>query len=136
MVYMRKSKVLQFERNDNKGKAREILKNGILDMSVERLIQMTQFGLCGNINTMVGICGTSHYFNKMDYIESENDDEQVLIGYSYVADNEDDVVASTFICIAEIEDISGCINADNPDNVLDINIAMTDGTEITINVIY
>ena len=72
----------------------------------------------------------------MDYIESENDDEQVLIGYSYVADNEDDVVASTFICIAEIEDISGCINADNPDNVLDINIAMTDGTEITINVIY
>ena len=35
--------------------ARQILKNGILDMSVERLIQMTRYGLCGNVNTMVGI---------------------------------------------------------------------------------
>ena len=50
---MSKSKVLQFERNDNKEKAREILKNGILDMSIERLIQMSRYGLCGNINTMV-----------------------------------------------------------------------------------
>ena len=46
--------------------AREILKNGILDMSVERLIQMASYGLCGNINIMVGICGASHYFNRMD----------------------------------------------------------------------
>lgn len=46
-------------------------------MSVERLIQMSRYSLCGNINTTVGICDTSHYFNKMDYIESENDDEQV-----------------------------------------------------------
>lgn len=42
---MSKSKVIQFERNEkNNGKeqARQILKNGILDMSIERLIQMTR----------------------------------------------------------------------------------------------
>lgn len=133
---MNKSKVLQFEKNNDKENAREILKNGILDMSIERLIQMSRYGLCGNINTMVGVCGASHYFNRMDNMKAENDEEQDLIGYSYVADNEDDVIASTFICVSEIEDISGCVNEDNPDNVLDINIIMTDGSKITINVIY
>ena len=29
--------------------ARQILKNGILDMSIARLIQMSNFGLMGNI---------------------------------------------------------------------------------------
>ena len=43
---MEKSKVIQFEKNDKdngKEQARQILKNGILDMSVERLIQMVNF---------------------------------------------------------------------------------------------
>ena len=105
-------------------------------MSIERLIQMTRYGLCGNISTMVGLCGISHYFNRMCYIKAENNEEQNLIEYSFVSDNEDDVIASTSICVAEIEEISGCVNGDNPDNVLDINIVMTDGTEMTINVVY
>ena len=61
---MEKSKVIQFEKNDKdngKEQARQILKNGILDMSVERLIQMVNFGLCGNVEIMTGLCGTSHY---------------------------------------------------------------------------
>ena len=116
--------------------ARQILKDGICDMSVERLIQITRCGLCGNISTMAGICGTTHYFNRMCYIKAENNEEQDLIEYSFVSDNEDDVIASTSVCVAEIEEISGCVNGDNPDNVLDINIVMTDGTEMTINVIY
>ena len=40
---MEKSKVIQFEKNEKdngKEQARQILKKGILDMSVERLIQM------------------------------------------------------------------------------------------------
>ena len=37
-----------------KEQAREILKNGVLDMSVARLIQMTRYGLCGNISTFGG----------------------------------------------------------------------------------
>ena len=119
-----------------KEQAREILKNGILDMSVERLIQMTRYGLCGDISTMVGTCGTTHYFNRMGYVEAENDDEQDLIEYLFVTDNGDDVIASTSICIAEIEDISGCVNKDHPDDVLDIIAIMADGTEVTINVIY
>ena len=116
-------------------KARRILKEGILDMSIDRLIQMVSFGLCGNISTMVGICGTSHYFNKMNYMEAENDEEQDLIEYYFIADN-GDIIASTTICIGGIEEISGCVNEDDPDNLLDINILMEDGTEITINVIY
>ena len=116
--------------------ARQILKNGILDMSVERLIQMTRYGLCGNIGTMVGTCGTTHYFNRMGYVESENDGEQDLIEYLFVTENGDDVIASTSICVEEIEDISGRVNEDHPDDVLDINISMADGTEIEINVIY
>lgn len=136
-LVMKKSRILQFERNNNnKEKARQILRNGILDMSVERLVQMTRYGLCGNISTMAGICGTTHYFNRMCYIKAENNEEQNLIEYSFVSDNKDDVIASTSICVAEIEEISGCVSEDHPDDVLDINVSLTDGTEITISVIY
>lgn len=65
---MEKSKVIQFEKNDKdngKEQARQILKNGILDMSVKRLIQMVNFGLCGNIEVMTDLCGTSNYFNHI-----------------------------------------------------------------------
>lgn len=117
--------------------ARQILKDGILDMSVEKLIQMTRYGLCGNISTMAGTCGTTHYFNRMCYIKAENNEEQDLIEYSFVSDNdEDDVIASTSVCVEEIEEISGCVSEDNPDDVLDVNVSLTDGTEITISVIY
>lgn len=72
---MEKSKVIQFERNEkNNGKeqARQILKNGILDMSIERLIQMVNFGLCGNVEVMTGLCGTSNYFNHMNNSVGKN----------------------------------------------------------------
>lgn len=115
--------------------AGEILKQGILDMSVERLIQMTEFGLTGNINTFVGMNGSTHYFNRMSYIKARNDEEMDLLEYSFVNDS-DDIVASSFICIAYIEEISGCVNEDRPDDVLDICIKMADESEITINVVY
>lgn len=115
-----------------KEQAREILKNGILNMSVEKLVQMTQYGLCGNISTLVGLCATTHYFNRMNQIEAESDEEQDIIEYSFV--HKDDMIASTSICISEIEDISGSVNEDRPNDVLDIS--MSDGTEITISIIY
>ena len=117
-----------------KEQAREILKNGVLDMSVARLIQMTRYGLCGNISTFGGLYATTHYFNRMNLIEPENDEEQDIIEYSFV--HEDDMIASTSICISEIEDISGSVSEDHPADVLDIDISMSDGTEITISVIY
>lgn len=132
---MSKTKVIQFEKNeDTREQARQILKNGILDMSVERLIQMVNFGLCGNVEVMTGLCGTSHYFNRMKYVKAENEEECDIINYYF--EEEEDIIASTTISIEQIEEISGCVNEDNPDNVLDINIVMADGSEITINIIY
>ena len=132
---MSKTKVIQFEKNeDTREQARQILKKGILDMSVERLIQMVNFGLCGNIEVMTGLCGTSHYFNRMEYVKAENEEECDIINYYF--EEEEDIIASTTISIEQIEEISGCVNEDNPDNVLDINIVMADGLGITINIIY
>ncbi len=134
---MEKSKVIQFEKNDKdngKEQARQILKNGILDMSVERLIQMVNFGLCGNVEVMTGLCGTSNYFNHMEYVKAENEEECDILSLLYA--NGENIIASTTLSTEEIEDIDGCVNADNPDNVLDINITMADGTQVTINLIY
>lgn len=133
---MSKTKVIQFEKNeDTREQARQILKNGILDMSIERLIQMTRYGLGGNINCMVGTCGSSHYFNHMEYVKADNEEEGSIINYSFMIEKEE-IAASTTISIEQIAVISGCVNEDNPDNVLDINIVMTDGSGITINIIY
>lgn len=133
---MSKTKVIQFEKNeDTREQARQILKNGILDMSIERLIQMTRYGLGGNINCMVGTCGSSHYFNHMEYVKADNEEEGSIINYSFMIEKEE-IAASTTISIEQIAAIYGCVNEDNPDNVLDINIVMTDGSAITINIIY
>lgn len=133
---MSKTKVIQFEKNeDTREQARQILKNGILDMSIERLIQMTKYGLGGNINCMVGTCGSSHYFNHMEYVKADNEEEGSIINYSFMIEKEE-IAASTTISIEQIAAIYGCVNADNPDNVLDINITMADGTQVTINLIY
>ena len=102
---MSKSKVIQFEKNeDTREQARQILKNGILDMSVERLIQMVNFGLCGNVEVMTGLCGTSHYFNRMEYVKTENEEECDIINYYF--EEEEDIIASTTISIEHIEEIS------------------------------
>ena len=122
-------------RNEaTKEQAREILKNGVLDMSVARLIQMTQYGLCGNISTFGGLYATTHFFNRMNLIEPESDEKQDIIEYSF--GHEDDVIAATSFCITEIEDISGSINEDHPVYMLVINNTMSDMTEIVINIIY
>lgn len=112
------------KKDNDKEKSRQILRNGILDMSVERLIQMVKFGLCGNVEVMTGLCGTSHYFNRMEYVKTENEEECDIINYYF--EEEEDIIASTTISIEQIEEISGCVNKDNPDNVLDINIIIAD----------
>ena len=135
---MRRTKVIQFEKNEKdngKEQVRQILKNGILNgMCVEKLIQIAEIGLCGNVEVMTGLCGTSHYFNRMEYVKAANEEECDIINYYF--EEEEDIIASTTISIEQIEEISGCVNEDNPDNVLDINIVMADGSGITINIIY
>lgn len=133
---MEKLKAVQREKSNDKEQARQILRNGILNgMCVEKLIQMTEFGLVGNIDSVNGTNGTSHYFNRMKYVVAENERGFDLINY-FFTDKENIIIATTSISIDHIDNISGCINKDNPDNVLDINIVMVDGAEITINVIY
>ena len=133
---MKKTKVNQFDKSEaTMEQARQILKNGILDMSVERLIQMTRYGLGGNINCMVGTCGSSHYFNHMEYVKADNEEEGSIINYSFMIEKEE-IAASTTINIEQIAAIFGCVNEDNPDNILDINIEMVNGAKITINVVY
>lgn len=69
--------------SDEFKRAREVLKNGVLDgMSVEKLIQMTNFGLSGNVEIgLEGILGTNTYFNCMEYIEASADDECDIINF-------------------------------------------------------
>ena len=134
---MRKTKVIQFEKNeDTMEQARQILKNGIVNgMCVEKLIQLADINaFVGNVEVMAGLCGTSNYFNHMEYVKANNEEECDILSLLY-ADGEN-IIASTTLSTEEIEDIDGCVNADNPDNVLDINITMADGTQVTINLIY
>ena len=46
--------------------ARQILKNGILNMSVERLIQMARYGLIGSIFMTDGVSFTNNMFNHIE----------------------------------------------------------------------
>ena len=71
----------------------------------------------------------------MEYVKADNEEEGSIINYSFMIEKEE-IAASTTISIEQIAVISGCVNEDNPDNVLDINIVMTDGSAITINIIY
>lgn len=51
---MGKSKVIQMKKADKSQEARQILKNGIVNgMCIEKLIQMTEFGLVGNIDSVM-----------------------------------------------------------------------------------
>lgn len=133
---MEKSKAVQREKSNSKEQARQILRYGILNgMCVEKLIQMTEFGLAGNIDSVNDMNGTSHYFNRMKYVVAENENEFDLISY-FFSDKENYIIATTTISIDHIDNISGCVNKDNPDSMLDIKIDMVDGTQITINVVY
>lgn len=65
---MGKSKVVQMKKADKSQEARQILKNGIVNgMCVEKLIQLADINaFVGNVEVMVGLCGTSNYFNHME----------------------------------------------------------------------
>lgn len=122
------------KRKGSGEEAREILRNGVLDMSVMRLTQIAELGLCGTITTMIGCAETIHYYNCMEYIKAENKNEYNWIHFMFAAN--DKVVASTKILIDEIEDISGSIDEENPESVLDVTIFLIDLTEIQVKIFY
>ena len=110
--------------------ARQILKNGILDMSVARLIQMANFGLMGNISLSHELYVVKNAFNHIEY-----DEENDIITFSVKESQADDYGAISFF-VDSIVEISGCEDAHYPDEYLNINIKMEDDTTIEIRVLY
>ena len=109
--------------------ARQILKKGILDMSIARLIQMARYGLMGNIEVAKGRLFIKYGFNHIAYDEESHAMEfsvqETLGRYGEVS-----------FSVNDIKDISGCEDADNPEEWLIINIRLADETTIRINVLY
>ena len=99
---MGKSKVIQMKKADKSQEARQILKNGIVNgMCVEKLIQLADINaFVGNVEVMTGLCGTSHYFNHMEYVKADNEEEGSIINYSFMIEKEE-IAASTTISIEQ-----------------------------------
>lgn len=109
--------------------ARQILKKGILDMSIARLIQMSNYGLMGTIEVTKERLFIKNGFNHIAYDEESDAMEfyvQEMIGrYGQIS-----------FSVNDIKNISGCEDADNPEEYLNINIQLEDDTAIKINVLY
>ncbi|MCI9143563.1 MAG: hypothetical protein HFH87_13285 [Lachnospiraceae bacterium] len=110
-------------------KARQILKDGICDMSIARLIQMSQFGLMGNIKLSNGTLTVENVFNHISY-----DVENNAISFS-VEESQGSYGAISFPVDA-ISEISGCEDKENPEEYLDVDIKLNDGMTIVIKILY
>ena len=116
--------------------ARKLLRDGVVnDMSVEKLIQMTEFGLIGKIKTTTGSTYNEQAFGQMDYLKSESAEESDAIRYECVS-ADGYVAASTIIDIDEIVGINGAVNEDYPEDFLDILLLMKDESVVIISVKY
>ena len=109
--------------------ARQILKKGILDMNIARLIQMSQFGLMGNISLSRNNIAVKNGFNHIDY-----DDEYDIMTFS--VQQMEGTYGEISIYIGAITEISGGEDKENPDEYLNINIILKDETQIKIKVLY
>lgn len=112
--------------------ARLILRNGILDMNVARLIQMSQFGLMGNIELHNGFALVNNIFNRIEF----NEDTKCIAFSVREADMKDNNYGSIAFCVDAIVDISGCDDKDNPEEYLNVNIRLQDNTAISIKILY
>lgn len=110
--------------------ARKILKNGILDMSVARLIQMSRFGLMGSISLSGKFAVVNNVFNCIEY-DQENDTITFL-----VKELQADSYGEISFLIGSVVEIFGCEDVENPDEYLNINIKLEDDTTISIRVLY
>lgn len=109
--------------------ARQILKDGILSMSVERLIQMADLGLIGSIFITDGVSFTNNMFNHIEYDEEHN-----MIAFS-IGESEGQYGEISFFVDA-ITKISGCEDEDNPDDFLHVNIKLENKTALDIKIVY
>ncbi len=120
------------KRKASRENARQILRDGILDMSVARLLQMSQFGLIGNIEFHNGFALVNNIFNRIEF----NEDTRCIAFSVREADMKDNNYGSISFCVDSIIDISGCDDKDNPEEYLNVNIRLQDNTAISIKILY
>jgi hypothetical protein len=113
-----------------KARAKKILRDGVRDMSVERLIQMAQFGLAGTIDLTTQTLHGNYIFNHILY-DGENDEITFM-----ASEEESFFFGQISFPIDSIAEISGCENAEDPRNLLDIRIRLKDDTAILLQIIY
>ena len=109
--------------------ARRILKDGICDMSTTRLIQMSQFGLMGNVVLSNEMVSVENAFNRIKY-----DQESKIITFS-VEESQGSYGAISF-SVDAISGISGCEDKENPEEYLNVNIELPNETNIAIRILY
>ena len=115
-----------------KEQARQILRDGILHMSVERLIQMANFGLTGFVD-VTNINGTNttvmiqNSFNCIDY-----DEQSHVITFAAKEINENCYGAVSF----NVDSIKWILGEEDTDTALKIIILLETDTEITISILY
>ena len=108
---------------------KQILKNGILNMSVERLIQMARYGLIGSIFITNGVSFTNNMFNHIEYDEEHN-----MIAFS-IGESEGQYGEVSFFVDA-ITKISGCEDDENPDDYRHVDIKLENKTAVDIKIVY
>lgn len=118
--------------NATREDARRILRDGILDMSVARLIQMSKFGLMGNITLHNGFVLVNNVFNHIDF----NENTRYITFLVKEADMGDNNYGSISFVIDSITDILSCDVKDNPDKSLYVNIRLHDNTDIKLKILY
>lgn len=125
------------KREATREDARRTLRNVILDMNVARLIQMSQFGLMGNIELHNGFALVNNIFNHIDFNE---DTRCIAFSVDVFSERETDMgdknYGSISFCVDSIMDISGCDDKDNPEEYLNVNIRLQDNTAIRIKIVY
>lgn len=109
--------------------ARQILRKGILDMNVSRLIQMSHFGLMGNIVLSNKMVCVENAFNHISYDEKSN-----VITFS-VEESQASYGAIAFLVNAVVE-ILGCEDKENPEDYLNVEIKLENDTTVIIKVLY
>lgn len=100
-------------------------------MSVARLIQMTHYGLMGNVELRNQYLMVDNAFNHMNFCE-----ENGCINFSVVEENAGFCYGSIVFSVDAIVDILGCDDKDNPDEYLNVNIKLQDNTTITLKILY
>ena len=109
--------------------ARQILKKGVLDMSVARLIQMSRYGLMGNIVLSNEIVSVDNVFNRIRY-----DEEKDII--AFLCEESQSNYGAILFSVDAITEISGCEDEEYPEEYLNVNIKLKGGITIHLRILY